>query len=234
VEKKKFNFVTGEFVLIDKEVGWTSFDVVNKIRCSLKPLKVKVGHAGTLDPLATGLLIVCTGKMTKEISLFQSQNKVYEATMKLGITTPSFDLGTEIDGDFPYDHVTDKFVHDASTYFIGNIMQVPPIYSALKQNGERLYQKARRGEVVEISSREVVIYNLDIISIDLPYVKFRVECSKGTYIRSLVSDFGKKLNSGACLISLRRTRIGDYSIDNAHKVNDFLDEACEYKDVKVA
>ena len=221
---KSFDFVTGEVLLVDKQPGWTSFDVVNKIRFALKSYKVKVGHAGTLDPLATGLLIVCTGKMTKQIDKFQAQRKEYSGTMQLGITTPSFDLGTEIDKFYEWQNLDEKTIFECVKKFIGVIQQVPPIYSALKVDGERLYEKARRGESLELKPREVTIYDFRITDVSLPNVKFVVECSKGTYIRSLIHDVGRELQSGACLTFLRRERIGEYDVKNAMLVGDLVFE----------
>lgn len=206
-------------ILIDKEINWTSFDVVNKIRCSFKPRKIKVGHAGTLDPLATGLLIVCTGRMTKEIHKFQSENKTYIGTMTLGFTTPSFDLGTSVDKEYDFRGINEQMILNCTKDFVGEIHQVPPIYSALKVNGERLYKKARRGEAIEIAPRTVTIFKFEILEIDLPNIQFLVECSKGTYIRSLANDFAKALSSGGCLTQLRRIKIGDYSVEDSMTVN---------------
>ncbi|MFP5081516.1 tRNA pseudouridine(55) synthase TruB [Pedobacter sp. JCM 36344] len=218
----EFNFAEGELLLINKPYKWTSFDVVGKIRNSLKPLKLKVGHAGTLDPLATGLLILCTGKLTKQIDTFQAQEKEYTGTMILGGTTPSFDLETEVDKQFPLDGLNDEMIFKATAAFIGDIQQYPPAHSAVKVNGERLYVKARRGEETELRLRFVTVPEFEITRIALPEVDFRIVCSKGTYIRSLVSDFGKALNNGAYLSALTRTRNGNFLLQNAFEVSDLV------------
>lgn len=219
----EFNFAEGELLLINKPYKWTSFDVVGKIRNSLKPLKLKVGHAGTLDPLATGLLIICTGKLTKQIDSFQAQEKEYTGTMILGATTPSFDLETVVDQEFPLNGLTEEAIYAAASPFRGDIQQYPPAHSAVKINGERLYVKARRGEETELRLRSVTVSAFEITRIDLPEVDFRIVCSKGTYIRSLVSDFGKQLNNGAYLAKLIRTRSGDFLLENAFEVKDLVD-----------
>ena len=220
------DYKNGQVLLIDKPLNWTSFQVVNKIRWLIKNSysikKIKVGHAGTLDPLATGLLIICTGKMTKEISRFQSQTKTYTGTILLGSTTPSYDLETESDSSYPIEHITKELINDATNHFTGKINQKPPIFSAIKKDGKRLYESARLGEKVKIDYREVEIFDLDILKIDIPYVDFEVSCSKGTYIRSLAYDFGKKLNSGGTLVKLRRTKIGEYSINKSMTIEDFI------------
>lgn len=218
-----FNFAEGELLLINKPYKWTSFDVVGKIRNSLKPLKLKVGHAGTLDPLATGLLIICTGKLTKQIDSFQAQEKEYTGTMILGATTPSFDLETAIDQEYTLTGITDTAIYAATEPFIGEIQQYPPAHSAVKVNGERLYVKARRGEETELRLRNVTVSSFEITRISLPEVDFRIVCSKGTYIRSLVSDFGKQLNNGAYLSKLTRTRSGTFLLENAFEVKDLVD-----------
>jgi tRNA pseudouridine55 synthase len=218
----EFNFAEGELLLINKPYKWTSFDVVGKIRNSLKPLKLKVGHAGTLDPLATGLLIICTGKLTKQIDTFQAQEKEYTGTMIVGATTPSFDMETVVDQEFPIDHLTDEQIHAATAQFTGDIQQYPPAHSAVKVNGERLYVKARRGEETELRLRFVTVSAFEITRIALPEVDFRIVCSKGTYIRSLISDFGTALNSGAYLSKLTRTRSGDFLLENAFEVNELV------------
>ena len=218
-----FDFAKGEVLLVDKALEWTSFDVVNSIRSSLRKKynikRFKVGHAGTLDPLATGLLIVCTGKATKTIDGLQAQDKVYTGSFRLGATTPSFDRETEVDNTFPIDHITDELIHKTATTFEGEIEQVPPVYSALKINGKRAYQYARNNEEVVMKSRKVMINYFKITKIELPEVFFEVKCSKGTYIRSLARDFGLEINSGAYLSSLRRTKIGDFSIEDSLKVD---------------
>lgn len=219
------DFKEGQVLLIDKPLRWSSFQVVNKIRWLLRKKfdlkKIKVGHAGTLDPLASGLLIVCTGKFTRKIDTFQAQEKEYTGTFTLGATTPSYDAETEIDQRFPTDHLTETQIKDAIHPFLGEIDQKPPIFSALKMDGKRLYELARAGEEVEIPSRKIIIQEFEITRIDLPEVDFRVRCSKGTYIRSLAHDFGKSLNNGAYLSALRRTKIGDFSVENAVEINDF-------------
>lgn len=222
VQFPDFDFATGELLLINKPYKWTSFDVVGKIRNSLKPLKLKVGHAGTLDPLATGLLIICTGKLTKQIDTFQAEEKEYTGTLVLGATTPSFDLETAIDSEFPFLHLTDEQIYNATSTFKGNIEQFPPAHSAVKVNGERLYVKARLGEEVELRTRQVTVNEFEITRIALPEVDFRIVCSKGTYIRSLVSDFGKKLDNGAYLSKLIRTRSGNFLLRNAYEVADLV------------
>jgi len=223
----KEDYLSGKLLLIDKPLNWTSFQVVNKIRWLIKNKfslkKIKVGHAGTLDPLATGLLIICTGKMTKEISKFQVQTKKYTGTFLLGSTTPSYDLETEPNKSFPVDHITENLITKSVQKFIGKIKQKPPIFSAIKKNGKRLYQSARLGEDVIIDDREIEIFSFNILKIDIPNIDFEVECSKGTYIRSLANDFGKELSSGATLTKLKRTKIGEYSIDESISVNKFID-----------
>jgi len=212
-------FQNGKVLLIDKPLTWTSFQAVNKLRWAIRQAfsikKIKVGHAGTLDPLATGLLVICTGKMTKQINTFQGQEKEYTGTFVLGGTTPSYDLETEIDQTFPTEHISEELIHNTTKQFIGKIDQLPPIFSAIKKDGKRLYEFARAGEKVEIKSRQVEITEFEITSITDLELKFRVVCSKGTYIRSLAHDFGKALNSGAHLSELRRTRIGDFRVDDA-------------------
>ncbi len=217
-----FNFSEGELLLINKPYKWTSFDVVGKIRNSLKPLKLKVGHAGTLDPLATGLLIICTGKLTKKIDTFQAEEKEYTGTMVLGATTPSFDMETAIDQTFDITSLKTDEIYAATIPFTGDIEQYPPAHSAVKVNGERLYVKARLGEEVELRKRFVTVGAFEITRIELPEVDFRIVCSKGTYIRSLVSDFGKQLNNGAYLSKLTRTRSGNFLLSNAFEVADLV------------
>ena len=218
-------FRNGQVLLIDKPLNWTSFQVVNKIRWLIKNKfaikKIKVGHAGTLDPLATGLLIICTGKMTKEISIFQNQTKKYTGTFLIGTTTPSFDLETKPNNTFPINHINEDLIINATKSFIGKIKQKPPIFSAIKKDGKRLYESARTGENVIINDRDIEILSFNISKINMPHIDFEVECSKGTYIRSLANDFGKKLNSGATLSKLRRTKIGEYSIDKSISIEEF-------------
>jgi tRNA pseudouridine55 synthase len=220
------DYQSGQVLLIDKPLHWTSFQVVNKLRYEIKKAfnlkKIKVGHAGTLDPLATGLLVICTGKMTKQIDTFQGQIKEYTGTMVLGSTTPSYDLETNIDKIYPTQHITPELIIETTKQFIGDIQQIPPVFSALKQDGKRLYQFARAGESVEIKSRQVHIQAFEITKIDGLNVDFRIVCSKGTYIRSLANDFGKALQSGAYLSALRRTKIGNFNVDNAVLVDDFI------------
>ncbi len=218
----EFDFVEGEVLLIDKPLTWTSFDVVGKIRNSIKPLKVKVGHAGTLDPLASGLLILCTGKKTKTIDQYQAQEKEYTGTFFLGATTPSYDLETEVDQHFDISEISPEQIHEATKQFIGEINQFPPPHSAIKIGGERLYEKARRGETVEQRPRSITINTFEITAINIPQISFKVVCSKGTYIRSLAHDFGKALNVGAYLSSLRRTKSGDFSVENSYKVMELV------------
>ncbi len=217
----------GKVLLIDKPLNWTSFQVVNKVRWLIKQKfilkKIKVGHAGTLDPLATGLLIICTGKHTKKIASFQAQEKEYTGTFILGATTPSYDLESEIDNTFDISEITSEKILETTQKFTGNIEQQPPIFSALKKDGKRLYEYARAGEKVEIPKRTVSISEFKITIIDLPKIDFKVICSKGTYIRSLAHDFGKALDNGAHLSELRRTKIGDFSVEDALSITEFED-----------
>ena len=226
--KTKEDYLTGQVLLIDKPLNWTSFQVVNKLRWEIRQKfnikKIKVGHAGTLDPLATGLLILCTGKFTKKIETYQAQEKEYKGTITVGGTTPSYDLETEIDVTFSIDHITEELIKETTQQFLGEIDQKPPIFSALKKDGKKLYEIARAGETVAIKTRKITISEFEITHIDLPNIDFRVVCSKGTYIRSLAYDFGKTLNSGGYLSALRRTKIGDYSVDDAQSVEDFIKE----------
>jgi len=225
------NFIEGQLLLVNKPYNWTSFDVVGKIRNSFKPLKLKVGHAGTLDPLATGLLIICTGKMTKQIDNFQAQEKEYTGTMILGATTPSYDLETDNDQTFNISDITDEQIKNTCAQFTGDIQQYPPAHSAIKIDGERLYEKARRGEDVELRLRSITITEFEITGIALPEINFRVVCSKGTYIRSLVNDFGKALNNGAYLSKLRRTRSGEYKIEDAHEIMELVNTIRGLKEI---
>lgn len=212
-------YQAGQTLLIDKPLTWTSFQAVNKVKWALKSTfkvkKLKVGHAGTLDPLATGLLVICVGKNTKKISQFQGQAKEYTGTITVGGTTASYDLESEINETFPTDHITNELIQEATKQFLGEIDQVPPVFSALKKDGKRLYELARAGEEVEVPSRKITIHEFEITRIALPEIDFRVVCSKGTYIRSLAHDFGKTLNSGAHLSALRRTKIGDFDVKDA-------------------
>jgi len=212
--------LAGKVLLIDKPLKWSSFQAVNKLKYILKrkydlPKKFKIGHAGTLDPLATGLLIICTGKFTKSITEIQAQAKEYTGTIVLGATTPSYDLETEVDATFPTGHITEALILETTKQFIGEIDQKPPVFSAIKKDGKRLYEHARAGEEVEIQSRKTTIHEFEITRIQLPEVDFRVKCSKGTYIRSLAYDFGLALQSGGHLTALRRTKIGDYDVKDA-------------------
>jgi len=219
MKKTLEDFKNGQVLLIDKPLTWTSFQVVNKLRWHIRKTfdikKIKVGHAGTLDPLATGLLIICTGKFTKKIHEYQAQTKEYTGTFTLGATTPSYDLESDINKTFSTSHITNELILQTTKKFIGEIDQKPPIFSAIRKNGKRLYEIARAGETVEIKTRKVTINEFEITKINLPEVSFRVVCSKGTYIRSLAYDFGLALNSGAHLSKLRRTKIGDFSVDDA-------------------
>ena len=220
------DYKNGKVLLIDKPLKWTSFQVVNKIRWEIKQKfnlkKIKVGHAGTLDPLATGLLILCTGKFTKKIDTFQAQEKEYTGTITIGATTPSYDLETEINETFATNHITHESINDATKQFIGTIAQKPPIFSAIKKDGKRLYELARAGETTEIKPRKVTISEFEITNIALPKIDFKVVCSKGTYIRSLAYDFGNALNSGAHLSTLRRTKIGNFNVSDATTVEGFI------------
>tara|TARA_R110002049_G_scaffold229592_3_gene401702 strand:- start:794 stop:1534 length:741 start_codon:yes stop_codon:yes gene_type:complete len=236
------DYLSGQVLLIDKPLNWTSFQVVNKLRWEIRQAfnikKIKVGHAGTLDPLATGLLIICTGKMTKQIDSFQAQIKEYTGTLVLGSTTPSFDLETEINERFSTEHITEDLIHNTTKQFTGEIQQFPPIFSAIKKDGKRLYEFARTGETVKIKSRTVTISEFEITKIDTStksilseverlstgsiHIDFKVVCSKGTYIRSLVNDFGKALNSGAHLSALRRTKIGNFNVADAASIETFI------------
>jgi len=221
------DYKEGQVILIDKPLEWTSFQAVNKVRWLIRKQfnikKIKVGHAGTLDPLATGLLIICSGKFTKKIDTYQAQEKEYTGTFTLGATTPSYDLETEIDQTFEISELTSEKIHAATKQFLGEIQQQPPVFSALKKEGKRLYEYARNGEEVAIPTRTVTISEFEITKIDLPKVDFRVVCSKGTYIRSLANDFGKALNNGAHLSALRRTKIGEFSVEKALGISEFED-----------
>jgi len=214
------DFLNGQILLIDKPLTWSSFQAVNKLKYVLKrkfgfSKKFKIGHAGTLDPLASGLLIICTGKYTKKITEIQAQTKEYTGTITVGASTPSYDLETEVDAVFPTEHITEALILETTQKFLGEILQKPPVFSAIKKDGIRLYEHARAGESVEIEARKTSIYEFEITRIALPEIDFRVQCSKGTYIRSLAHDFGHALQSGAHLTTLRRTKIGDFSVDNA-------------------
>ncbi len=233
------DYRAGEVIFIHKPLKWTSFQVVNKMKYLIKHhpslilegkrVEPKIGHAGTLDPLATGLLIVCTGKQTKNIEQYQAQEKEYTGTFHLGATTPCFDLEKEIDAYYPTDHITDELIYAATKQFVGKIQQTPPLFSAIKIGGKRAYDIARAGETAEIKSKEITITEFEITRIAMPEVDFRVVCSKGTYIRSLANDFGLALNSGAHLIVLCRTRIGSYKLEGAVSIEAFEKEVLENK-----
>ncbi|WP_299777759.1 tRNA pseudouridine(55) synthase TruB [uncultured Formosa sp.] len=226
MKKTLDDYLSGEVLLIDKPLNWTSFQAVNKLRWEIRQAfnikKIKVGHAGTLDPLATGLLVICTGKMTKQIDTFQGQIKEYTGTIVLGGTTPSFDLETEINETFPTDHITPELIHNATKQFIGDIEQYPPVFSAIKKDGKRLYEFARAGVAVDIKPRTIHIAEFEITTISGNNLEFRVVCSKGTYIRSLANDFGKALQTGAHLSVLRRTKIGDFNVVDALSPEQFI------------
>ncbi len=219
-------FLAGQLLLIDKPLEWTSFQVVNKIRWAIRKTygikKIKVGHAGTLDPLATGLMLICTGKMTKQIEQFMGMDKSYTGTMFLGATTPSYDLETEVSQVQPVQHITKAMLESTRTEFLGNIQQKPPMHSAIKKDGKRLYALARAGETIEIAAREITIAAFDLTEVSLPNIAFSVSCSKGTYIRSLAHDFGQVMGCGAHLTSLRRTAIGNYSLSDSLTLDAFL------------
>lgn len=217
-----FDFQTGELILVDKPLEWTSFDVVGKIRNSTRIKKIKVGHAGTLDPLATGLLIICTGKLTKKVDEYLAEEKEYTGTITLGATTPSYDLETEVNQTFETNHITNDLLLEIAKSFEGEIEQVSPAYSALRIDGERAYHKARRGEEVKMKSRKVTIEAFEITKIEMPIISFRIVCSKGTYIRSIAHDYGKKLQSGGYLSSLRRTRSGNFKIEDAWNLEELI------------
>ena len=213
------DFLNGQVLLIDKPLGWTSFQAVNKLKWAIRKKfalkKIKIGHAGTLDPLATGLLIICTGKFTKKIPDYQGQTKEYTGTITLGSTTPSYDLETEINQKFPTEHITGDLIKKTTLQFLGEIEQAPPVFSAIKKDGKRLYEYAREGKEVTVKKRKVLINSFDITDVNLPEVSFVINCSKGTYIRSMAHDFGKALGSGGHLSQLRRTKIGDFNVNIA-------------------
>ncbi|MEL6305867.1 MAG: tRNA pseudouridine(55) synthase TruB [Bacteroidota bacterium] len=213
------DFLEGQILLIDKPLEWSSFQAVNKLKWAIRKRfdlkKIKIGHAGTLDPLATGLLLICTGKFTKKIPELQGQKKEYTGTITLGATTPSFDLETQIDQNYPTNHITEKLLLETTKQFLGDVTQTPPMFSALKKDGKRLYELAREGKSVEVKSRNIHIETFEITGVQMPNAHFKVVCSKGTYIRTLADDFGKALNSGGHLSALRRTGIGDFNVNNA-------------------
>lgn len=224
--KSAQDFLDGQILLIDKPLKWSSFQAVNKLKYTLKrefglPKKFKIGHAGTLDPLATGLLIICTGKFTKRITEIQGQSKEYTGTFVLGATTPSYDLETEFNQTFPINHIDESLIQNTLVQFIGEIDQKPPVFSAIKKDGIRMYEHARAGAEIEMESRKTTIHEFEITRIEMPEIDFRVVCSKGTYIRSLANDYGKALNSGAYLAVLRRTKIGDFDVLNAISPDEF-------------
>jgi len=220
------DFKNGQVLLFDKPLEWTSFQLVNKVRWLIRQnygiKKIKVGHAGTLDPLATGLLIICTGKFTKRIQELQGLEKEYTGTFTLGGTTPSYDLETEIDKTYSTEHLSEEVLENAIPQFLGEIEQYPPVFSALKKDGKRLYEYARKGEEVKIDPRKVSISSFSLTRIEMPQVDFKVRCSKGTYIRSLAHDFGKAVDSGAHLSALRRTKIGDFDVEDAYTLENFI------------
>ncbi len=219
------DFKAGEILYIDKPYKWTSFAIVNKLRYHIcrkvGVKKMKVGHAGTLDPLATGVMIICTGKATKRIEEFQYQTKEYIATLRLGATTPSFDLETEIDATYPYEHITCEQVENVLQKFVGTIEQVPPAFSACKVDGKRAYDLARKGKEVELKAKTLAIDEIELLSCELPEIVIRVVCSKGTYIRALARDIGEALDSGAHLTALQRTRVGDIRLADCMQVEEF-------------
>ncbi len=235
------NFIDGEILCFDKPLTWTSFDLVNKVRYLIKRQlnvkKFKIGHAGTLDPLATGVLIVCTGKATKRIEELQYKTKEYVATLKLGATTPSFDLEQEVDALYPTEHITREMVEETLKRFLGEIQQIPPSYSAVKVNGKRAYDYARKGDDVELKPKTLVIDEIELLDCQLPDITIRVVCSKGTYIRALARDIGLALNSGAHLTALRRTRIGDVRVEDCLSIESFqsiMNEQEEQKNSDIA
>ncbi|MCK4989395.1 MAG: tRNA pseudouridine(55) synthase TruB [Bacteroidales bacterium] len=221
-------YLDGAVLFIDKPLTWTSFDVVNKIRKSLRHYlgiqKIKVGHAGTLDPLATGLVIICTGKATKQIMQYQDLDKAYDAQVRLGSTTPSFDLETEVDETFPWEHITQEMVSMSLKQFTGELQQIPPLYSAKSVDGKRAYEIARKGKTVELKPQQITINHLELLSFTPPDLTIQVECSKGTYIRSLARDIGISLKSGGHLTGLRRTRIGPHRVDQAISIENFIEK----------
>ena len=225
------DYLEGQTILVDKPLNWTSFDVVNKIRWNLKRKlevkKIKVGHAGTLDPLATGLLILCTGKHTKTIEKIQAEEKTYTGTILLGKTTPSYDLESEYNESFPVDHITTELLEDIRLTFLGEQEQFPPIFSAKQVNGQRAYDLARAGKKVELKANTIEVFSFDINTERFPEIDFEIKCSKGTYIRSIAHDFGKKLNSGGTLISLRRTASGNYHVKDAYTIENLIEKINE-------
>lgn len=225
------DFISGEIIGIDKPLGWTSFDAVKRLRGAIQRRlhlkKFKVGHAGTLDPLATGVLIVCTGRATKSIDTLQAGDKEYVATIQLGATTPSFDLETEIDARYPWEHITPDAIQETLPKFVGKIMQVPPVFSAVKIDGKRAYNLARKGKDVELKAKPLEIKEMELIDCQMPVITLRIVCSKGTYIRALARDLGAALGSGAHLTALRRTRVGKIRIENCISVDDAVSKIAE-------
>ncbi len=232
IDPNKFNFQAGEILVFDKPLDWTSFDLVNKVRhhvCKRMHIKkLKVGHAGTLDPKATGLMVICTGKVTKDIDFIQAAEKEYIATLKIGATTPSFDLETEEDQIFEASHIDEKLIREVLLQFIGTIEQVPPGFSAIKVDGKRAYELARKGKALELKAKTLVIKEIELLEYTAPEAKLRIVCSKGTYIRALARDIGYALGSGAYLTGLIRTRVGDYTLDSAWQISDFMDEVSAF------
>ena len=222
----KENFASGKVLLVDKPLDWTSFDVVKKIRNNVR-IK-KVGHAGTLDPLATGLLIVCTGKKTKSIERFMADEKEYTGTIQIGATTPTYDLESDVESQTPFEHIMSEQLETTRKKFIGAMDQKPPIYSAIKVKGTRLYELARRGEDVELKPRPIIISEFELTKVDLPSIEFKVVCSKGTYIRSLAHDFGQALGCGAYLAALRRIRIGKHKVSEASQLEQLINMIREF------
>ncbi|WP_320168300.1 tRNA pseudouridine(55) synthase TruB [Mangrovibacterium marinum] len=224
---KQYDFQQGEILLFDKALDWTSFDLVKKVRNkltrALKLKKIKVGHAGTLDPKATGLMILCTGKATKQIDSIQAQTKEYVATLKLGATTPSFDLETEEDQHYPVDQISRELIEQTLGKFLGEQMQVPPVFSAVRVAGKRAYEHARKGQEVKLNAKLIHLYALEVVDFQNNLLVIRVECSKGTYIRALARDLGEALQSGAYLVGLKRTKIGDYRLEEAMDIDYFLE-----------
>lgn len=224
----KEEYLAGKMLLVDKPLTWTSFQVVNKLKYTIikslgLPKRFKIGHAGTLDPLATGLLIVCTGKMTKRIDTFQAEDKEYTGIITLGASTPTYDLESEIDQEFDISDISEEDIYRTATTFLGKQEQYPPAHSAIKIDGERVYEKARRGEAVELKPRKITIHSFDIEKIELPHIHFRIHCSKGTYIRSIANDFGKKINNGSHLSALCRTKSGDFNVQDAWQLDELVE-----------
>jgi tRNA pseudouridine55 synthase len=231
-ESRDFDFIRGEILVLNKPLDWTSFDLVNKVRnmlCRLMKLKkLKIGHAGTLDPKATGVMVLCSGKLTKKIDEIQADEKEYIALLKIGATTPSYDLETAENEQFPSEHITRDMIEKVLKLFVGSVEQIPPAYSAVKIEGKRAYQFARKGTEIELKPKLLVIKEIELISVALPVIELRIVCSKGTYIRALARDIGKALHSGAYLIGLKRTRIGEYSIDQCMELSELADVLSAY------